>query len=158
MTGDEFLAYVKENRDVMRDYTLFIFQGAPGSGKSTLARKLGEILGCTPREADDYMTENGVYKFNPDKLSQAHFNCIHQVYNDLVYNDNDVAIVSNTNSRDKEVERYIELADVSCGAKYYIIRMETQYQNVHNVPADVVEAMRNRIKDSKIQADFIIHE
>lgn len=50
---------------------VFIMRGLPGSGKSTLAAYLapGGVVHCTDNH---FVDENGVYKFEPEKLKTYH--------------------------------------------------------------------------------------
>ena len=51
---------------------LYIIRGIPGSGKSTLAKKIASVV-C---EADDFFVDpDGVYRFDPSLLKEAHSAC-----------------------------------------------------------------------------------
>ena len=70
---------------------LFLLRGLPGSGKSTLAKSLvGEHF-----EADMYFVRDGEYKFDANKLSNAHKWCKISVEECMNLRYNRV-IVSNT--------------------------------------------------------------
>jgi predicted kinase len=50
--------------------TLYIIRGLSGSGKSTLANELGKE--GVVISSDDYFMEDGEYKWDPEKLKEAH--------------------------------------------------------------------------------------
>ena len=120
---------------------LFIIRGLPGSGKSTFARKLAQrIPDAKVREADDYFTDSaGVYNFDHNKIREAHKLCQERVMNDL--SRGITCIVSNTFVKHWEMEYYKDLAR-KFNIPYTVIHVQGDFDNVHNVPADVVERMR----------------
>lgn len=124
---------------------LTIIRGTPGSGKSTLAKALiaNGIAGAVC-EADDYFHVDGEYKFDFTKLAAAHAACQRKVNSLLDIGVN--PIVSNTSTTWKEIRPYLDMARVQ-GATVSVITMETQFQNVHGVPEDKVQIMRNRMFD-----------
>lgn len=117
--------------------TLYLFRGLPGSGKSTEAKKLG----CLVVEADQFFISNGVYVFNPQLLRSAHDWCFATAVMAMERRV-DVA-VANTFSRYWEMKNYIEFARKN----NITVRVKTctgQFQNIHNVPNETIEAMRAR--------------
>lgn len=125
---------------------LIIVRGLPGSGKSTLAKQLAAgHYGPCHFEADMYFHINpeGTYKFNPALLSKAHEWCKDQVKNSLKVNG--FAVVSNTFTTKKELRPYFELAK-EMNANVQVITCQGNFQNVHNVPADKLDAMRKRFE------------
>jgi len=130
--------------------TLYLIRGTSGSGKSTLAYQL--IDGFTAREitaeefcADDYFYDNaGRYNFDATKLSFAYKWCQNQVASTMV---DDVAniIVHNTFTRQWELQPYRALA-AQYGYTVFEIICNNKFQNVHNVPADVVNKQRERFE------------
>lgn len=52
--------------------TLTLTIGVPGSGKSTWASKTGEVVACAD---DHFVGADGVYRFDPALLPQAHKAC-----------------------------------------------------------------------------------
>lgn len=58
----------------------------------------------------------------------------------------DFVIVANTNIDRKSVKKYIKIAK-ECNAEYVVLRLGTHFQNVHEVPADVVENMATKMVD-----------
>lgn len=126
--------------------TLYILRGLPGSGKSTLAKMLvGEKDYCH-KEADMYFVdEEGNYKFDPSQLKEAHEWCKKEV-EFLMQCEHDVA-VSNTFTREWEMQAYVELAN-RYGYRVFSIIVENRHGNesVHNVPKASMENMRDRFE------------
>ena len=128
---------------------LVIVRGAPGSGKSTFAKflvneyaKLGKTASVF--EADQYFTDaEGRYNFDPKLLSEAHRDCQRRTTTCL--EKGSIAIVSNTFTRQWEVEPYMVMAK-SLGVKCFIFRCEASFQNVHGVPDSAVQRMRDRME------------
>ena len=124
---------------------LIIIRGAPGSGKSTMAAKLiDNDIAKVVLEADDYFSNGGAYKFDASKLGEAHADCQSKVRHFLGLGLE--TIVSNTSTTWKEIRPYLDIAR-AMGAHVTIITMKTQFQNIHGVPDEKVEIMRNRMID-----------
>lgn len=125
--------------------TLYLIRGVPGSGKSSFARKL-EMFGVVDWyfEADNFFyTSTGNYLFDASKLADAHFWCQERTREELNRGDN--VAVSNTSTTEKEVEVYRKIAE-NAGANFVSIVMENRHngENIHNVPADKIQQMKNR--------------
>ena len=128
---------------------LYIVRGLPGSGKSTFAEALvgSDFLVC---EADKYFIVDGEYKFDATKLKQAHEWCKNRVetyMKDSLVNDQfyrEIA-VSNTFTQEWEMESYYKLAE-QYGYMVFSIIVENRHggKNVHGVPDEKLEQMRNR--------------
>lgn len=119
---------------------LVVIRGPSGSGKSTFVKKnFANYIHC---EADSFFMVEGVYNFDRTKLGQAHAACQRDVDYALSLGKN--VVVSNTSTTLSEVNTYIKLAEKN-KVPYRIIRLAKQFQNVHNVPAEVVLAMQNRM-------------
>ena len=124
---------------------LTIIRGTPGSGKSTLAKALFDAkLAAEICEADDFFHTAEGYKFDFAKLGQAHTVCQQQVA--YLLGCGLSVIVSNTSTTWKEIRPYLDMALMN-GAEVTVITMETQFQNIHGVPEDKVQVMRNRMFD-----------
>lgn len=126
---------------------LVVFRGIPGSGKSTMAKKMRDSLielGYTVGyyEADMYwMTDTGEYLFDPNRLSDAHAWCRSKVREAL--HNCDVVIVANTNLTKKEMDLWQQIA-LSEHVKLEVFHLKTEYGNIHNVPEETIEKMKNR--------------
>jgi adenylate kinase family enzyme len=126
---------------------LILLRGLPGSGKSTVADLIGaKGAGYAHFEADMYFMQDGVYKFDASKLKLAHNWCMIQTEKAMA-DDTSIIIVSNTFTQNWEMDFYYEKA------KYYDYRVtslvvENRHGgvNVHGVPEDKLEIMRNRFE------------
>lgn len=115
---------------------LTLVRGLPGSGKSTYARKHFQ---CLLVEADLYFHRGGCYRYSREEVETAHQwaqSCV-----DLSMRFGMDIVVTGTLVRLWELRPYLALAkeghyDVN------VMRMTQQYENVHNVPAEVIERMR----------------
>ena len=136
----------------MTEKTLYIVRGLPGSGKSTFAKKLvgHDFLVC---EADKYFTDaEGNYNFDVTKLKDAHKWCHDRVEtymkDSLVNNQfyREIA-VSNTFTQEWEMKPYYLLAE-KYGYKIFCVIVENRHggTNLHDVPKDKLEIMRNRFE------------
>ena len=113
---------------------LVLIRGLPGSGKSTLAREYVR-QGWLQLEADQFFVgADGVYRFDPAKLPEAHQWCIRLTALALAAGQR--VVVSNTFVRLWELQPYLELEP---GAK--ILVATGRYQNLHGVPDAVVARM-----------------
>ncbi len=123
--------------------TLILLRGLPGSGKSSLAQMLTSVGDWHHYEADDWMYEDGAYKFDPSKLAECHSLCQGFTRNRLLASQN--VIVSNTSTTEKEVATYEAIAKQT-GAKFVSLIVENRHdgENIHGVPPEKLEQMRNR--------------
>jgi predicted kinase len=131
---------------------LILLRGVPGAGKSTVANSIwNEYAVC---EADKYFhnNETGVYEFDVTKLKDAHEWCRSQV--EIRMKDNQVnpqfypeIVVSNTFTQEWEMQAYFDLAN-KYDYRVVSLIVENRHggENVHGVPADKVQAMRDRFQ------------
>jgi predicted kinase len=128
---------------------LIIVRGLPGSGKSTLAHLIaGEINRGDPGmaqvfEADQFFMIDGKYQFEASELPQAHGDCLARTAKHLERGG--VAIVSNTFTTRRELKPYFNLAK-EFGIVPVVYLAQNQFNNVHGVPAEKLEQMRNRFQ------------
>lgn len=114
-----------------------------GCGKSTFAK----TLGGKHYEADMYfIDESGNYNFEGTKIKNAHAWCLDKVKTDMSVAREKI-VVSNTFTQEWEMEPYFEIAK-QYGYKAFSIVVENRHggTNVHNVPEDKIEQMRNRFE------------
>jgi predicted kinase len=124
------------------DKHLILVRGIPGSGKSTFAK----LLGGNHFESDMYFNKDGEYKFDPSKLKDAHEWCKDAVRTSMIW-DIEKIVVSNTFSQDWEMQPYFELAKEYDYMVHVLIK-ENRHEgkNVHNVPEEKLEQMKNRFE------------
>jgi predicted kinase len=127
---------------------LYLVRGLPGSGKSTFAKTLGGIH----IEADQYFVDvEGNYNFDGSKIKLAHEYCRTQTEAWMKTDGDQVnvnkIVVSNTFTQEWEMEPYFELAK-KYGYKVFSIIVENRHggTNVHGVPEEKIEQMKNRFK------------
>lgn len=129
--------------------TLYLIRGVPGSGKSTLAQMMMSAdMVQVVYEADEFFCFDDTgqrieYKFDPSKLVEAHAWC--QLRTKKYLWDGDSVAVSNTSTTEKEVAVYQQIAELT-GANFISIIVENrnQTENLHNVPAEKIQQMKNR--------------
>jgi len=123
---------------------LYCVRGVAGSGKSTFAK----TLGGRHYEADMFFIDpiSGEYKFDGSKIKLAHEWCQNRVEGDMILNM-DKIVVSNTFTQEWELEKYFELAK-KYGYRTFSIIIENRHggTNVHEVPEEKLEQMRNRFE------------
>jgi len=130
---------------------LFLVRGLPGSGKSTFANHIwNEYAVC---EADKFFYDKeGNYNFDPSKIKDAHAWCKNEVetrmkdhqINGQYYPE---IAVSNTFTQEWEMKDYYDLAE-KYGYKVVSLIVENRHggKNVHGVPDDKLEIMKNRFE------------
>lgn len=125
--------------------TMYLIRGVAGSGKSTLAGLLcaADDVPSFHAETDQYFMVSGKYEFNPERLQDAHADCIRRVEQAMLSGRFGRVVVSNTFTRLWELEPYMILA-TRLRWRYSVIHMETRHQNDHGVPEEAVERMLAR--------------
>ena len=116
---------------------LVLFRGLPGAGKSTKARVLKEI-GYKHFEADMFFEVDGVYRYNPSRIRYAHDWCKLMTRHALGLGER--VVVSNTFTTRSEIQPYLEMGAESIR----IVEADGSWENVHNVPTEVVRKMASR--------------
>ena len=118
--------------------SFLLIRGLPGSGKSTLAKRLvGGGWADVYFESDMFFEKDGVYRFDPKLLSDAHAWCLERATH--WHNEGWRVVVSNTFTRKWEMEPYLEVDP------YAIVIVATgEYQNVHGVSDEKIQQMRER--------------
>jgi predicted kinase len=131
--------------------TLILVRGLPGSGKSTFANFVWNDYAIC--EADKFFYDKeGNYNFDPNRLKAAHEWCRFQVEERMKNNEENPQyypeiVVSNTFTQEWEMEAYYELAK-KYGYLVISIIVENRHggKNIHGVPEEKLEQMRNRFQ------------
>jgi hypothetical protein len=122
---------------------LYLLRGLPGSGKSTLAKELGG----RHYEADMFFVDkDSNYNFDATKLSEAHAWCRHSVMAEMKVGE-PIIVVSNTFTQAWEMSAYFDLAE-ELGYQVFSLIVENRHggKNLHGVPDDKLEQMKNRFE------------
>jgi predicted kinase len=117
---------------------LVLIRGLPGSGKSTLAKAMKNHVHL---EADMYFMVDGEYCFDHGGIKRAHEWCQSECFMHLKTGRS--VVVSNTFTQQWEMRPYIDMAK-RLDVPVRVIVADGQYQNVHNVPDEVIVKMRQR--------------
>jgi predicted kinase len=136
----------------MEEKVLFILRGVPGCGKSTVAQEIakkhftatGDVICC----ADDYHMVDGEYKWKAENQGYAHKACQNKC-EFLMKANSPRIIIANTNTTNKEMKPYAEMANFYGYTVFYLV-VENRHggKDAHNVPEDSLEAMASRLRGS----------
>ena len=128
---------------------LILIRGLPGSGKSTLAKLLNPDKHFEADMFFESLVDNGFrYDYNPLLIKEAHEWCFRKTEKAVKANLGKRAtiIVSNTFVRRWEMGRYLDLGrEFNIPVSILVARGE--YQNIHGVPPEKVEQMREQWED-----------
>lgn len=104
---------------------VLIMCGLPGSGKSTLARRFAKELDAVICSADDYYQLDGVYRFDPTRLPEAHDWC-QQKARELLAQGRPV-VIDNTNLKREHRAAYVAMAQ-EYGAAWQVVPPVTPWR------------------------------
>ncbi|XP_074650506.1 uncharacterized protein LOC141905526 isoform X2 [Tubulanus polymorphus] len=90
-----------------KKFVLIMMRGCPGSGKSTLARSL-QFNGVVLSTDDYFMTDNGTYSYDREKLSEAHEWNQRRAQKAFLKRTSPV-IIDNTNVKAWEMKSYVDM-------------------------------------------------
>lgn len=124
----------------MPENSLIILRGLPGAGKSLVAELIGGEICC----ADDFFIADGEYKFDSNKIQLAHIYCQNKCRLLMAINKPKI-IVANTSTSERELKPYFDMAK-KYGYKVFSLIVENRHgnSNIHNVPEETIEKMKNR--------------
>ena len=141
---------VQDTAKDIRMKELIILRGLPGSGKSTRAKELAtdESIICS---ADDFFIHNGIYRFDANRLHEAHETCFAKAKQAMILNTQTI-IIDNTNTQKWEYQKYLDLAymygyEVDIEMIGNLTDIEIYHKrNTHNVPKEAIERMAKRFE------------
>lgn len=128
--------------------SVYILRSVPGAGKSTLANDLaigfGDIICC----ADDYHMIDGEYIWCAENGYYAHRQC-YKKFETLITEGSDRIIVANTNTSNKDIKKYIQLAELN-GYIVFSLVVENRHggKNIHDVSDETLDKMEANIINS----------
>lgn len=130
------------------DRKIVVLRGIPGSGKTTFVRNT--YPGATVVSADDYFVgEDGVYRFNPAEIGQAHGRCF-RLFIESVQRGDLLVVVDNTATSIAEIAPYILGSQAyGYGAEIVTLRCDPAVaasRNVHGVPEAFVMKMAQALE------------
>lgn len=129
---------------------LYLLRGVSGSGKTTLAKTLeASLYKATCVAADDFFYHNGEYKWERDRLRDAHAWCLGVVSDAMEIGSVKNIIVHNTFTADKQLRPYVELAEAN-DWNVTVLVVENRHGNssVHDVPEETLERQRRQLHGS----------
>ena len=140
---------------------IILMRSPSGYGKSTFVKNItSDIDGLTQYRifsADYYFTDNGIYKFDPTKLGEAHSHCLRGYLNFISYmfhnrrHQKSFCIVDNTNINIEDIAPYFAVAqaydlDVKIVQMPHIDVEEAFRRNIHGVPLKTIQVMEQNLK------------
>ena len=129
---------------------LTIIRGVSGSGKTTVAREFAKGVSGICLAADDYFYDMyGGYHFDVDQLGAAHKWCQEECERAMKSSYIDNVIIHNTNTSEKELKPYLELAE-EFNFKVISLIVENRHggESVHDVPEETLVRQEARLRNS----------
>jgi predicted kinase len=114
---------------------LTIVRGIPGSGKSTYAKKLNVFH----VESDMFCMIDGNYQWSQETAFRNKKRMVKTVQMMLAYGAD--VVVSDVFVTRESINQLVKLA-VEFGASYEVIRLKSDFQDIHGVPNEVLEGMK----------------
>ncbi|MFA6042204.1 MAG: ATP-binding protein [Patescibacteria group bacterium] len=127
----------------------YIMRGVSGSGKTTVAKQLIQN-GGTIHATDNYFMVEGVYTFDPAKLSEYH-ELNFQSFSESLQAGVPVIVCDNTNILYTHYQRYVEAAE-QAGYLVAIVTLphpdpqQAAERNLHGVPLYAIDRQISRFE------------
>jgi predicted kinase len=148
-TGQEVV-----ERDGSNMTHIIILRGISGAGKSTMVEKISkdrkykDVFICS---SDHYFMKDGQYKYNPDKIIDAHNYCMRRFLMELP-NNHEAIFVDNTNIQMWHFMGYVQVAQaLGCTIEIVEVKRDLKNcvrENIHGVPLVCIEAMNKLWEES----------
>ncbi len=122
----------------LASWPLVILRGLPGSGKSTLAFVLAERHGHLHLEADQHFQTPAGYRFDPERLADAHAATLRSAW--LALEAGRAVVLANTHVRLWELAGAIGLASLASVAPI-IVECVGCWPDRHGVPEETLSKM-----------------
>ncbi len=137
-----------------QETSVVILRGVPGSGKSFLATHSAEYLGDPSQfaicSADEYFTKDGIYKFVPELIPEAHEYCLQKFLQSV--SNKKFVIVDNTNSQMWEYQIYkylcnilhiiVYIVEIPCPTDF--IGSKFRSRNLHSIDTIAIKSTMQR--------------
>lgn len=118
-----------------------VLRGLPGSGKSTLAAFLASRHGFVHLEADQHLVSDGVYRFDPSRVADAHAVVVRDTFAALQSGRR--VVVANTHVRLWEMAAVVGAARLASSTTCFVA-CRGNWPNVHGLSEPVIASMRRR--------------
>ena len=118
-----------------------VLRGLPGSGKSTLALQMAASRGFLHLEADQHFVKNGVYRFDPARVADAHAVVARDTLTALQAGRQ--VVVANTHVRLWEMAALVGAVRLA-GRSMCFVECQGAWPNVHGLADPVIASMRLR--------------
>ena len=129
---------------------LILLRGLPGSGKTTLAKIILQLRSTDEPEilsADDFFEDkDGDYNFDSTKIKEAHNYCQFRC-SERMRQQKSKIVVANTFTQEWEMDEYFKMAE-RYNYRVHTVIVENRHgnENVHGVPEDKLQQMKNRFQ------------
>lgn len=130
------------------DKIVYILRGVSGCGKSTFAKILAGDTGVICSADDYFVGEDGVYRFDFNKLELAHNQCKERFVINLINNTSTI-VVDNVNTGVLDVDWYLGYAKKYNYQVFSLIVENRHYgKNSHGVSEETLNKQESALKNS----------
>ena len=129
------------NMEQIAEFDCVVLRGLPGSGKSTLAALMAARYGFLHLEADQHFVTNGVYRFDPARVADAHAVVARDTLAALQSGRR--VVVANTHVRLWEMAAVVGAVRLAARTLCFV-ECQGAWPNVHGLADTVIMSMRQR--------------